>query len=70
MESKQNTTADPIEIEKSILNNIGLQVMNLNTHVKLLGIKSEDGKAIVNAVTSYMVKLQEYIFSNVEKMQK
>ena len=70
MESESAIVADPIEIEKSILNNIGLQVMNLNTHLKLVEIKSQDGKAIVNAASNYMVKLQEYIFNNVEKMQK
>lgn len=70
-QAAQSVGLDPKLVgDQEILKNIALQVMNLNGHVKMLKMESQDAQTILNAASSYMVKLYEYILNNVEKLQK
>jgi hypothetical protein len=69
--SSQTAGLDPKLVgDQEILKNIALQLMNINGHIKMLKMDSQDAQTILNGASAYMVKLYEYILNNVEKLQK
>lgn len=69
--SPQTVGLDPKLVgDQEILKNIALQLMNINGHIKMLKMDSQDAQTILNGASAYMVKLYEYILNNVEKLQK